>query len=239
MKLHIREDMDISKYKLRKFVDALVKDAMDKISKDLNYKEFAPHSYKNTLDKTVVLIGGAVIDVSKQPEDVRYVLSNLDFDDIEFYIAIKQNKWDKQTYIHASRGYGNHYAKYFDDLDKLTSYVLNELVPLIVNNVNNAYRDYITKNNNSIKESYTPDEWDIERVAELVKFYLYDRGFESSYKIYRKDFTIRMWYKYENESYDRTVYLDDINWDWSEEEFEYCAKNKAEELARDYFEYID
>ena len=90
-----------------------------------------------------------------------------------------------------------------------------------------------------IKEFYTPDEWDIKRVAELVKFYLYDRGFESDYKVYRKDFTIRMWYKYENESYNPTVYLDDVNWDWSEEEFEYWAKNKAEELAGDYFEYVD
>lgn len=90
-----------------------------------------------------------------------------------------------------------------------------------------------------IKESYTPDEWDIKRVAELVKFYLYDRGFESEYKIWTKDFTIRMWYRYENESYNPTVYLDDVNWDWSEEELEYWAKNKAEELAGDYFEYTD
>ena len=47
-----------------------------------------------------------------------------------------------------------------------------------------------------IKESYTPDEWDVKRVAELVKFYLYDRGFESTYKIYSKDFVIYLWYKY-------------------------------------------
>lgn len=154
MKLHLRDDMDISKYRLNKFVDKLAAKAVDKINSSLDSNEFAAHTYRKPADNTIVFIDGAGQDISDDTDAVTYVRNKLDLDATHFYIWVKQNKFDKQTYIHSSMGYGDHYARYFDDLDELTSYIMDELVPKVVDNVNKAYRDYVAKYGEPIKEYF-------------------------------------------------------------------------------------
>ena len=171
MTLHIKEDMEISKYRLNKFVDKLVANAIDKINSSLVSDEFAAHTYRKPADNAIVFISGAGQYASDDTDTVRYVLDSLkdDLEFTEFYIWAKQNKWDKLTYIHSSFGYGNHYSKYFDDLDELTAYVMDELVPRVVDTVNKAYEDYVKEQSN-VTESLTEDYKDSDAYKKLADY---------------------------------------------------------------------
>ena len=176
------EDMDISKYRLNKFVDKLVAEAIDKINNGLNCDELVAKTYRKPADNAIVFIS-SVYDVpgwdNNYPKALRYIDDHLTSDDRKFYIWVKQNKYDNQTYIHSSVGYGNHYAKYFDDLDELTSYVLDELVPRIVDNVNKAYEEYLNKYGN-VSESITEStKYTVDNLKKLVRDMIMDRGFNT------------------------------------------------------------
>jgi len=236
MKLHLRDDMDISKYRLNKFVDKLVDKAIDKINNSLNCKDLDVVTYRKPVDSTKVCIE-APVNYSERTEAAQYITNTVDRDDRGFYIWVKQNKHDKQTYIHSDMGYGNHYARYFDDLDELTSYVMDELVPKVVNNVNKAYADYVNKYDDmteSLDESSMAsslNEWDIETIASMIEDWLYDRNFiVDRRKIWGNTIDFTVSYKYDDSHDTVTVYAKDFE-NLPEDEWFNLARTKAEEIA--------